>query len=280
DNCRNPRPLIKTTVDRHGRRAAGRHDRGVLRRARPATDSSSDPGPRQGAARVPQRHLGRREGPMQGQLQRIVDALAARAGTPALLEDRGQRVLAYSEHTGPMDAVRRESILRRHATPEVIAWFRNAGIMEAREPLRTPACPELGLLPRVCVPVRHNDQLLGFVWFIDADGTLADTGIVDPGLMRELSLALYRQSLLGELASHREKEATRMLLDDNADVRAQAAQLLLEEGVVTDGDPTVALVALLATAPGRSHDDKARLALEQALAGTRRWLGTREALHL
>src|SRR5690554_5055078 len=53
DNCRNPRPLIKTTVDRHGRRAAGRHDRGVLRRARPATDSSSDPGPRQGAARVP-----------------------------------------------------------------------------------------------------------------------------------------------------------------------------------------------------------------------------------
>ncbi|MFS8498290.1 MAG: helix-turn-helix domain-containing protein [Micromonosporaceae bacterium] len=217
---------------------------------------------------------------MQGELQRIVDALAARAGTPALLEDRGQRVLAYSEHTGPMDAVRRESILRRHATPEVIAWFRNAGIMEAREPLRTPACPELGLLPRVCVPVRHNDQLLGFVWFIDADGTLADTGIVDPGLMRELSLALYRQSLLGELASHREKEATRMLLDDNADVRAQAAQLLLEEGVVTDGDPTVALVALLATAPGRSHDDKARLALEQALAGTRRWLGTREALHL
>lgn len=215
---------------------------------------------------------------MQGELQRIVDALAARAGTPALLEDPGQRVLAYSEHTGPMDAVRRESILRRHTTPEVIAWFRSAGIMEARAPFRTPACPELDLLPRVCVPVRHDDLLLGFVWFIDADGTVTDTGIGDPGLIRELSLALYRQTLLGELASHRASEATRMLLDDHPDTRAHAVRLLLDEGVVADGGPTVALAAVLATA--RSPDDETRLALEQALAGTRRWLGTREALHL
>src|SRR5690606_7808490 len=84
----------------------------------------------------------------------------------------------------------------------------------------------------------------------------------------------------GELASHRESEATRMLLDDNPDTRAHAVQLLLDEGVVADGGPTVALAVLLATTPERSPDDETRLALEQALAGTRRWLGTREALHL
>ena len=107
---------------------------------------------------------------MHGELQRIVDAVAARVGRPALIEDRRQRVVVYSEHDGPMDDVRRTSILRRQTTPEVIAWFRDMGVLTAREPVRTPADVELDLLPRVCVPIRHDDLLLGFVWFIDDDG--------------------------------------------------------------------------------------------------------------
>ena len=111
-----------------------------------------------------------------------------------------------------MDEVRRASILRRQNTPEVIAWVREIGIIEGRQPVRTPACPELDLLPRVCVPIRHQDLLLGFVWFIDPDGTMADVDLAVTGLFTELSLALYRENLLGELASQREAEATRTLL--------------------------------------------------------------------
>jgi hypothetical protein len=215
------------------------------------------------------------------ELQRIVDAVAARAGRPALIEDRRQRLVVYSEHNGQMDDVRRDSILRRQTTPEVIAWFRDAGIMRARKPVRTPACPGLDLLPRVCVPIRHQDLLLGFVWFIDADGDLTDEDIDGvTGPMAELSLALYRENLLGELATQRETEATRTLLVEAADARGHAVSALLADGTVAGDGPSTALVAQLVPAPGRSVDEVARIALEQALVATRRWFGVREALHL
>ncbi|WP_328415749.1 helix-turn-helix domain-containing protein [Micromonospora sp. NBC_00389] len=217
---------------------------------------------------------------MQGELQRLVDALAVYAGRPALIEDRRQRVVVYSEHTGLMDDVRKASILRRQTTPEVMAWFRDLGIMDARTAVRTQASRELDLLPRVCVPIRHQDLLLGFVWFIDPDGTMADADITATGLMSELSLALYRENLLGELASQRESEAARTLLSDSEASRDQSVRTLREAGLIAGDGPATALVAQLVPLHGEPPDEVARLALEQALVTTRRWIGTREALHL
>lgn len=217
---------------------------------------------------------------MQGELQRIVDALAAYVGRPALIEDRRQRVVVYSEHTGVMDDVRKASILRRQTTPEVIAWFRDVGIMEAREPVRTPPSKELDLLPRVCVPIRHQDLLLGFVWFIDPDGSLVDADIEATGLVSELSLALYRENLLGELASQRETEAARTLLSDSPATRSRSVRALREAGMVAGDGPVTALVAQVVAPEGQLPDEVARLALEQALVTTRRWVGTRDALHV
>jgi len=218
---------------------------------------------------------------MQAKLQRIVDTVAARVGRPALIEDRRQRVVVYSEHTGVIDEVRRTSILRRHTTPDVIAWFRDVGITKAREPVRTPACEALDLLPRVCVPIWHQDLLLGFVWFIDADEDMTDADIaIVSEATADLSLALYRENLLGELASQREAEAARTLLVDRAETRDTAVRSLLADGVVAGDGPTVALVAHLVPPRGQALDEVARIALEQALVSTRRWVGVREALHL
>ncbi|NJP30982.1 PucR family transcriptional regulator [Micromonospora thermarum] len=217
---------------------------------------------------------------MQGELQRIVDAVAAHAGRPALIEDRRQRVVVYSEQTGLMDEVRRASILRRQTTPEVIAWLREFGIADARTPVRTPARPELDLLPRLCVPVRHDDLLLGFVWFIDPDGTMADVDLAATGLLKELSLALYRENLLGELAAQSETEAARMLLADSPETRDQAVRALLEAGMIAADGPTTALVARLVAPRERQPDERARIALEQSLVAARRRAGIREALHL
>jgi hypothetical protein len=217
---------------------------------------------------------------MQGELQRIIDAVAAQVGRPALLEDRRHRVVVYSEHSGLMDPVRLGSILRRGTTPEVLAWFRKAGVMDAREPVRTPACPELDLLPRVCVPIRHQDLLLGFVWFIDADGSMPDVDLDATGLMAELTLSLYRENLLGELASRRESEAARSLLAESAETRRTAVQALTVEGVIGGDGPATALVAQLVTPRDQLPDEVARIALEQALVTTRRWLGTRDSVHV
>jgi hypothetical protein len=218
---------------------------------------------------------------MQSQLQRIVDTLAARVGRPALIEDRRQRVVVYSAQTGAVDEVRLSSILRRQTTPKVLAWLRGIGVLQARDPVRTPACPELDLLPRVCVPIWHEDLHLGYIWFIDADGSMTDADIetVTP-VVADLSLALYRENLLGELSSQRESEAARALLLENAELREHAVRALIEDGFITGDGPGTAFVAQLVTPAGHTPDDLARIALEQALVTTRRWIGTREALHL
>jgi hypothetical protein len=207
---------------------------------------------------------------MQGELQQIVDTVAGRVGRAALVEDRHQQVVVYSAHAEPLDDVRRESILSRHTTPEVIAWFRAAGIHRTRTPVRTPAAPELGLLPRVCLPIVHHDLLLGFMWFIDADGSMSARDIETAAAAAgDVSRVLHRADVLGDLASQREEEAARLLLSDLPDARERAAKELLADGVIAADGPVTALVVQPAGA-----------ALEQALVQTRRWHGARSALHL
>jgi hypothetical protein len=216
---------------------------------------------------------------MQDELQRIVDAVADRVGRAALVEDRHQQVLVYSAQDEPLDAVRRSSILSRHAAPEVVAWCRAAGLHRARRPTRTPAAPQLGLLPRVCLPIRHHDLLLGFLWFIDADGTMSDSDIrAAARAADEVSRVLHRADLLGDLAAEREADAARALLSDAAETRERAAKELLADGLVADDGPVTALAVQPVGADVTG--DAVRAALEDALVLTRRWYGARSALHL
>ncbi|MEV0593645.1 PucR family transcriptional regulator [Nonomuraea cavernae] len=207
-------------------------------------------------------------------LQRTVDELAARLGRPLLLEDHLQRVIAYSEQSGAMDDIRRDSILRRHTTPQVRQWLRAAGIDGAALPLRTPGAPHLGLLPRVCVPVRHEAGLLGFLWFIDAEPAMPDARVAEAAAAAPaLALALYHESLAVGLASHRELEAVTGLLLGERD----AARQLIEAGAFPQAQPVTVLVARpLATEP----DEALRLALEQGLLALRRRLSGHHPLHL
>ncbi|HEX2773527.1 MAG TPA: helix-turn-helix domain-containing protein, partial [Micromonosporaceae bacterium] len=81
-------------------------------------------------------------------------------------------------------------------------------------------------------------------------------------------------------ASRRETEAARSLLAESAETRDKAVQALMVEGVIAGDGPATALVAQLVTPGDRFPDEVARIALEQALITTRRWLGTREAVHI
>jgi PucR C-terminal helix-turn-helix domain/GGDEF-like domain len=207
---------------------------------------------------------------MRDELQQLVDRIADRVGRPALVEDRRQRVVCYSAQAEPLDEVRRSSILRRSTTPEVIAFFAGFDITRSHAPVRTPAAPALGLLPRVCVPVWHSDLLLGFVWFVDSP-PLPAAGLAQAvSSSGELAMALYRVNLLGELAARREADAVRGLLSADASVRFESVTLVVGEDLLDSDGPTVALVA--------TDPDPARL--EQALVATRRWYGSRSAVHL
>lgn len=207
-------------------------------------------------------------------LQRLVDDLAARLGRPLLLEDRLQRVVAYSEQNGPMDDIRRDSILRRQSIPEVRQWLRAAGVHEAPGPLRTPGAPHLGLLPRVCVPVRHEAALLGFLWFIDTAPAMSASEVAEVAAAAPaVALALFHESLATGLASHRELEAVTGLLMGER----EAARQLIEAGAFPQGRQVTVLVAR----PREGEaDDAVRLALEQGLLALRRRLSGHHPLHL
>jgi DNA-binding PucR family transcriptional regulator len=207
-------------------------------------------------------------------LQRTVDELAARLGRPLLLEDRVQRVVAYSEQSGVMDDIRRDSILRRRTSPEVRQWLRATGVHEAAAPLRTPGAPHLGLLPRVCVPVRHADGLLGFLWFIDAEPAMPDGHVSEAAAAAPaIALALFHESLATGLASHRELEAVTGLLLGERD----AATQLIEAGAFPQAQPVTVQVARPCAA---EPDETLRLGLEQGLLALRRRLGGHHPLHL
>lgn len=198
-------------------------------------------------------------------LQPAVDDLADRVGRPVLLEDHAQRVLAYSEQDGPMDDVRRDSILRRHTEHAVRTLFRAAGIFESRGPLRIPGAGPV--LPRVCVPVRHRDRLLGFLWLIDEPAMAAPEVVLAARSADELASTLLHDALAAGLTAQRELEAVSgVLLGDDA----TGAQVLVDEG----GFPPLPVTVLVV------RGDLPRDALAQGLLAARLKFTARHLMRL
>src|SRR5436853_230404 len=101
-------------------------------------------------------------------LQALVDALSLALERPVLLDDADLRPLAYSTQWGEIDPVRRESIMRRGASPAVRSALRAQGIAQAQGILRTRPEPDIAMEERVCAPVRSGANLLGYLWLLDA----------------------------------------------------------------------------------------------------------------
>lgn len=187
-------------------------------------------------------------------LQPAVDDLALHIGRPVLLEDHAQSVLAYSAQNDPMDDVRRDSILRRHTAGSVRQHFRAAGIFEARGPLRIPGSGDV--LPRLCVPLRHRDRLLGFLWVID-EPALSPPAVADASrAAAELAVTLLHDALASGLFAQRELAAVSGVLrgDDPT-----GAQVLVEES----GFPSLPVTVLVVRGP------LSRAELEQGLLAAR-----------
>src|SRR4051794_22100979 len=144
-----------------------------------------------------------------------------------------------------MDAVRARSILGRGSTPQVRRRFEEFGITRATGPLRIPADPAGGILTRLCLPVRDDGRLHGYLWLLDEGRTDVDDPA--PGLVEAVALAAEAGRLLA---------AGRPGTDDlSADLRAVLTQRAAHGAVraLTEAlGPTtpVTLVALLPASPG------------------------------
>lgn len=135
---------------------------------------------------------------MRDDLQDLVDEVSRVLAAPATLEDPEFTLLAFcaqGETAGALDAVRTRSILTRGSPEQTRRWFSDFGIGAATTPLRTPADPAAGILTRLCLPVRYDGALLGWLWLLD-DGRTDVTDPAAPGLAEGVALAAEAGRLL------------------------------------------------------------------------------------
>ncbi|HTW98131.1 MAG TPA: helix-turn-helix domain-containing protein [Acidimicrobiales bacterium] len=189
---------------------------------------------------------------MTSDLQLIVDQLSARVGAAVVLEDHEQRTLAHSSQAGRIDSVRRDSILHRATSPELMSWFRSFGILEARSALRIPANHELEILARICAPARYRNRLLGFLWLIDAEGSISEDDVVEIERAAEHAAVLIYED---RLAQRLVVQALSHLLSPSEELREAAAGQLVELSLIREAEPTVVVVLtpLAAGNPGTGN---------------------------
>jgi len=131
------------------------------------------------------------------ELQSLVDSLALEIERPVGIDDRQFRALAYSSHGEDVDPVRRASILRRQAPVEVTTWLDSLGLVDADGPAHVPARPDLGMSARVCLAIRFQGTVLGFLWLIDEPDALADEQLATSvRYAGDIGNELYRERLL------------------------------------------------------------------------------------
>jgi sugar diacid utilization regulator len=173
------------------------------------------------------------------ELQNFVEDLATRLGAPTVLEDNEQRMIAYSTHSGPIDDVRRESILRRETSQDIKVWFRQFGIVAATEPLRTPGDPTAGVLGRLCAPVRYLNRLMGFLWLIDDELRL---GAAEISVVRDVAdhvgVLLYEEQLTRQLGG----AVVTQLLSSSAELRELAVQQIAESATLDVHAPSAVVL--------------------------------------
>jgi hypothetical protein len=165
---------------------------------------------------------GRPEHAVIDRIQRMVDDLGAALALPVSIDDHNFRLQFYSPQLGMVDRVRVESILFRDSPEPAKSWVRSHGVAAARGPVLVPASEELGLLPRVCIPIPHDDVLLGYLWIIDAEGTLTESGrrrATDTAA--SIAPLMFRRLFLERLDRASERSAMAQLVDERPEIQRQ-----------------------------------------------------------
>lgn len=179
-------------------------------------------------------------------LQGIIEGLAERLGRAVAIDDAQLRLLAHTAHHEEVDTHRIHSIMTLRTTPDVIAYLRPFSIRTATEPVRVGPDKELGLLGRLCVPIRTQNTLQGFLWLIDDDESLDDDELADArSTAAAVGEVLFRNHLLDDLARAKERELLLGILSSDPHVRSQVT----DEGLESVGiRPDMSCVVLVISA--------------------------------
>lgn len=218
---------------------------------------------------------------MAPELQRLVDHLGGRLKRSVAIDDPHIRLLAYTAHTGQVDDARIESIMQRSVPVDLIEYIKKQGAAQAEDLFTVQARSEIGLtIDRIGMPIRYDGSLLGYLWLVGSDGPVSDQ---DADAIREAAtraaLILHGEHLASGIALSRGRELLRDLVSSDAQLRAEAADALIEEEFIVAG-PVTALVVTLTHEQGEPLDQRGRHALDIAVDHGRRRLPPGHAVTL
>lgn len=128
-------------------------------------------------------------------LQNIAEQLARDLQRSVIIDDVALRPLAISPQTGKLDRSRVEAVLQRRTSARLRRKLTEHGVFSAREPVSIPGDPQRATLPRLCLPLLAEDQLLGFLWLIDEPALTAEqTRLAQAAVAQAADLLAQRQS--------------------------------------------------------------------------------------
>jgi len=110
---------------------------------------------------------------LYGDLMEFADRISSVLGCPITIEDGNHRLLAYSTHEDTTDQARISTIIGRRVPEKVINSLWKDGIIPALlkddTPIKIMAIHEVGLGNRAAVSIRKNNEILGFIWALEAN---------------------------------------------------------------------------------------------------------------
>jgi hypothetical protein len=173
-------------------------------------------------------------------IQALVDGLATRLGRAVLVDGRDLRLIAASQDFGDADPARVWSLLHRRTRPEDV---RHDEITRLPGPGYVPENPELELWQRLCVPVRCQGLLLGFVWITDRFGEIPAEQVADSArTAAEIGVLLRDRLLDGERDRALHQELVERLLSPDAAGRRAAWDEAVDRGLLDEGGQVAVLV--------------------------------------
>lgn len=199
------------------------------------------------------------------ELQAMIEGLAERVHRAVAIDDPKIHLLAHTAHDEKVDDHRIHSIMTLQAGPEIMEYVFGLGIRTRTGVIRIPRREDLHVLARVCIPIRCQDILLGYLWLIDDDESLAEDQLLDATRVAAAAgEILFRNQLLDDLRRAREKELLFDLVNDDPAGREHlSAEALDELGL----DPAMGCLVLVVSCPpaqGRG-DSGSALTLESTL---------------
>lgn len=109
-------------------------------------------------------------------MESLADTISESLQSQVTIEDSNHHVIGYSSHQTESDPARISTIIGKKVPSTVIIGLRKKGVMHALEssahPIRIPAVMEVGLGPRLAMCIKHQQEILGYIWVVDR-GNLA-----------------------------------------------------------------------------------------------------------